>query len=208
MPVQYVNSTGGVFRRRVLTRDDNGPEAPALRVLRGDDFLTVIRGPGHVWHQRKDLCKAKHKDRHDLVLVDDVKTRWYSQAGLIARLYGTRLVDNEWLRTFRSSEKAGECIHFQSALAKGHFVIYISAKFRDSQNIIYRELVEATSHAGIQALGIKRLEVHDGLPPDHPRFPMCTWTLLADGESAPTSRADGRALNFCELCDKLSFHYR
>ena len=124
---------------------------------------------------------------------------------MIARLYGLRLVDNEWLSTYqaKSSEvQRGACTCFEAAIHRDHLVFYISESFQRDHGDLVPVLVRAARDASKTSYGAPRLQVLIERRPEKVDYPRLTYTLIGNGKI--NHEVFGPTLTYDALVHKIS----
>jgi len=144
-------------------------------------------GPGASEVMSTRFEREEHFKNADVVVVDNLAVRTYSEEALCARLYGKALCDSEWVR---SNGLRGTCVQHLSVRDRPPLCLYLSAEFQNERPAVSDHLTKVGAKWGQHSFrdpGGKKvtkttLRVVGGKPPDSCGGPVKTVFVVTDAE--------------------------
>ena len=167
--IPYVDSNGGVYDKiKLPAAAPTALPAPTL-----PEMVNIFEGSPDVkvpvWHRYSPVANVAESHA---VLVKDAQSGLNSISGLLARLHGKRLVDQEWVMT---KMKKGFAISFGAALQR-HLYLFLDESFVNAHREYAQVLLEAP--AKFEG-GAKSLHVAVGALPEKPKHPRLSFQVVS-----------------------------
>ena len=194
--IPYMDTKGGVFKSSKLPSAEPAsrpaPDLPDLvRIWASSNSISVP-----IWRRYRSI--SDFSEAH-AILVENLQDGILTPAGLLARLWGTRLVDRKWVY---SKMKEGICIAFACAL-QFHLYLHVHESFRDEHKEHADRLLSSSALFAKRSAVRKQCLFAEVSPfPERPKHPRLTYEVVGQArysELAAEAKAQGSRKNMNQI---------